>query len=171
MKPNSHSHYHQLPATPQGFHVLSRNYLLSGYPTIQQKKKKKVAILLSIIKNCYKRKQLELKILTLSHNHHHPIFSLSKLSPVLKLFSPWFLVQQISCANGKAELTSIHYKFDTSNLCQSLDTITITKLYSNQPFINSFGDSITSFSIIRVCFLQFFDGIFFYCNCYVLKFD
>ena len=154
MKPNSHSHYHQLPATPQGFHVLSHNYLLSGNPTI--------------FKNCYKRKQLELKILTLSHNHHHPIFSLSKLSPVLKRFSPWFSVQQISCANGKAELTPIHYKFNTSNLCQSLDTITITKLYSNQPFLNSFGDSITSFSIIRVCFHQFFDGIFFYCNCYNL---
>ena len=38
MKPNSHSHYHQLPATPQGFHVLSCNYLFSGNPTIQQKK-------------------------------------------------------------------------------------------------------------------------------------
>lgn len=122
--------------------------------------KKNVAILLSIIIQCYKRKQLELKILTLSHNHHHPIFSLSKLSPVLKRFSPWFLLQQISCANGKAELTPIHNKFNTSNLCQSLDTITITKLYSNQPFLNSFGDSITSFSIIRVCFLQFFHGIF-----------
>lgn len=138
MKPNSHSHYHQLPATPQGFHVLSCNYLLSGNPTIEQKK-------------CGNP--------TITQPSPPHIFFKQIISGT-KTVSPWFLVQQISCANGKAELTPIHYKFNTSNLCQSLDTITITKLYSNQPFLNSFGDSITSFSIIRVCFLQFFHGIF-----------